>query len=73
MTAFSIIIAGLMVGYLASLIKQKEDEDDNHEDGSLKWTWLECDGCGRATEAYCYEYQSTDYWNKGKAERRTDE
>jgi len=48
-------------------------KNEHHEDGSLKWTWLECDGCGRATQAYCYEYQSTDYWNKGKAERRTDE
>ena len=48
-------------------------KNEHHEDGSLKWTWLECDSCGRATQAYCYEYQSTDYWNKGKAERRTDE
>ena len=48
-------------------------KNEHHEDGSLKWTWLECDSCGRATEAYCYEYQATDNWNKGKAERRTDE
>ncbi len=40
MTAFAIIIAGLMVGYLASLIKQKEDEDDvdnsHHETPATK-------------------------------------
>lgn len=48
-------------------------KNEHHEDGSLKWTWLECDGCGRATRAYCYEYQATDYWNKGEAERRSDE
>ena len=46
-------------------------KNEHHEDGSLKWTWLECDSCGRATEAYCYEYQATDYWNKGKAERKS--
>lgn len=28
MTIFAIIIAGLMIGYLCSLIKQKEDEDE---------------------------------------------
>lgn len=43
-------------------------KNEHHEDGSLKWTWLECDGCGRKTDAYCYEYQSTDLWNKAKAE-----
>lgn len=52
--------------------KVGEGEDryrnEHHEDGSLKWTWLECDGCGRKTLAYCYEYQATDLWNKGKAE-----
>ena len=29
MTAFAIIVAGLMIGYLCSLIKQKEDEDED--------------------------------------------
>jgi hypothetical protein len=38
-----------------------------HEDGSLKWSYLECKGCGRKTSAYCYEYQSTEQWNQGKA------
>lgn len=38
-----------------------------HEDGSLKWSYLECAGCGRKTSAYCYEYQSTEQWNQGKA------
>lgn len=28
MTIFAIIVAGLMIGYLCSLIKQKEDEDE---------------------------------------------
>jgi len=46
---------------------------EHHEDGSLKWTYLKCDKCGRSTEAYCYEYQSTKQWNKGKAEKQEDE
>ena len=52
--------------------KVGEGEDryrnEHHEDGSLKWTWLECGNCNRRTQAYCYEYQATDLWNQGKAE-----
>ncbi len=52
--------------------KLEEGEDrykcEHHEDGSLKWTYLECDKCGRKTAAYCYEYQATELWNEGKTE-----
>jgi hypothetical protein len=57
--------------------KPEEGEDrykcEHHEDGSLKWSYLECDTCGRKTEAYCYEYQSTELWNKGKAMEQENE
>ena len=40
MTIFAFITAGLMIGYLCSLIKQKEDEDDvdnsHHETPATK-------------------------------------
>ena len=42
-------------------------ENEHHEDGTLKWSYLECEKCGRRTSAYCYEYQSTEQWNNGKA------
>ena len=49
-----------------------ENEDmwknEHHEDGSLKWSYLECNKCGRKTSAYCYEHQSTELWNQGKTE-----
>ena len=41
--------------------------NEHHEDGTLKWSYLECDKCGRTTGAYCYEEQSTQAWNDGKA------
>lgn len=40
---------------------------EHHKDGSLKWSYLECEKCGRATYAYCYEDQSTKVWNDGEA------
>lgn len=43
-------------------------DNEHHEDGSLKWTWLECENCGIGTQAYCYEHQATDLWNAGKYE-----
>ncbi|MBQ9325160.1 MAG: hypothetical protein IJ246_05260 [Clostridia bacterium] len=39
---------------------------EHHEDGSLKWSYLECEKCGRSTGAYCYESQSTRAWNNGE-------
>lgn len=57
--------------------KPEEGEDlyknEHHEDGSWKWSYLECNGCGRKTKAYCYEYQSTDLWNQGEAELIEDD
>ena len=52
------------------LLEDGEDryKCEHHEDGSLKWTYLECDKCGRKTLAYCYEYQATELWNEGKTE-----
>ncbi len=48
--------------------KLEEGEDrykcEHHEDGSLKWTYLQCPKCGMRTDAYCYEYQSTQMWNR---------
>lgn len=48
--------------------KLKPGEDrykcEHHKDGSLKWTYLICPRCGKRTDAYCYEYQSTELWNK---------
>ena len=41
-------------------------DNEHHEDGTLKWTWLECETCGRKTLAYCYEHQATDLWNEDK-------
>lgn len=41
-------------------------DNEHHEDGTLKWTWLECETCGRKTLAYCYEHQATDFWNEDK-------
>ena len=43
-------------------------DNEHHEDGSLKWTWLECERCGRKTNAYCYEHQATDMWDADKVE-----
>lgn len=34
-----------------------------HEDGTMKWSYIECGRCGCSTKAYCYEYQSTKKWN----------
>lgn len=48
----------------------KDGEDvwkcEHHEDGSLKWSYLECGYCHRKTKAYCYEIQSEKDWNAGK-------
>ena len=44
---------------------------EHHEDGSLKWTYLICPKCGTRTDAYCYEYQSTQLWNKDKTTKET--
>ena len=53
-------------------VKEGENRyaNEHHEDGSLKWTFLECNKCGRSTTAFCYEYQATDAWNRGKTELR---
>ena len=44
---------------------------EHHEDGSLKWTYLICPKCGTRTDAYCYEYQSTQLWNKDETTKET--
>ena len=48
--------------------KLDKEEDrykcEHHEDGSLKWTYLECPKCKMNTNAYCYEYQATQLWNR---------
>ena len=42
------------------------EENMIHEDGTKKWTYIECGRCGCSTKAYCYEYQSTNKWNTRK-------
>ena len=42
------------------------EENMIHEDGTKKWTYIECGRCGCSTKAYCYEHQSTNKWNTRK-------
>ena len=53
-------------------MKFKDSNAENmlHEDGTKKWTYIKCARCGCSTEAYCYEYQSTQKWNTRKPMER---
>ncbi len=45
-------------------VKDSTPAGMRHEDGTLKWTYLECSQCGIQTSAYCYERQALKQWNQ---------
>ena len=62
-----------LIGRNQMHFKNSTTENMFHEDGTMKWSYIECRRCGCSTKAYCYEYQSTEKWNTRKPIKRIAE